>query len=606
MLNHILFDQVEAGFIYIDHTGIIRLFNQAAKQITGIIHGSAVKHPAGKIEPGDIVLLADNLIGGDDGGLTTQHLRSIGIDDATILPGNGLVAIASYQSDKIKPVYQVRRTHLPVGELSVETTHRHTKLRAAIDYGERLLSLQVGDMTYPLSYLISMGHIVILDAKTMDLKFVQAKGYSYRDEAVAQLLAGEPFLAKGDQEISPDPVDQAARDFFGPGPFIDDIKDILDGRVERIVEKNYFLKHRQLMCSLQAVPTSEGVRGVSVNLIDISELGSLLTKRDELIETIEQNVAQLLPPRQVDGEDFQNLHGNSQAMQQVKYFISKAARIKSTVFITGENGTGKTMVAREIHRAQNPDAPFIEVNCGSIPQTLFESELFGYEAGSFTGALKKGKTGFFQLAGEGTIFLDEITEIPPSIQVKLLHVLQDKRFYPIGASQPVTISARVIAATNRDIKQEIALNRFREDLYYRLNVFPIAVPPLRQRMDDIYLLCHAIMQRLQAEYQLSDKKISSSAYHQILNYPWPGNVRELENVLERAMLICEGSTIYPEHLNLDRQRQILNLQEVKEEAEKNAIQTALLQTKDRGRLIEMLGISKSTLYDKLKQYDLEI
>lgn len=601
-----LFDHVNAGFMYIDCFGIIRLFNHQAKKITGIIHGSDSVHPAGQLQPGDIVLLADNSLGGDDGGLDASDLSRIGIRDKTIERGNSLVAIGIFEKKSHKPAYKVFRGSLPSGNICVEQMIKGRKLKATIDFGERLLSLSVDDQEYDLNYLINMGHMLILD-QAMQLKFIQAKGYSYRNETIREILEGQPFLAKGNEEIiRPEPIGRSAETFIGPGEFIDDIKKILCGETDLIKEKYYVLQGRQLLCTLESVKDQINCTGVSVNLIDVSELGSLLKMRDNLIETIERNRITIVPQHFKVLDTIPNIQGNSLAMQEVKYFINKAAKIKSTVFITGENGTGKTMVAREIHNLQHPDEPFIEVNCGSIPQSLFESELFGYTAGSFTGALKQGKEGFFQLAGSGTIFLDEITEIPPSIQGKLLHVLQDKRFYPIGASKPITISARIIAATNRKIPEEISLNRFREDLYYRLNVFPIDIPPLRKRPEDIYALAQAIMKRLQVEYRLGVKILSGGAYQQIINHPWPGNVRELENVLERAMLICEGSTIYPEHLNLEEARQTLHLKEVREAAEKHAIQTALLHTKDRNRLMQLLGVSKSTLYDKIKQYGISV
>ncbi len=606
MITKKLFDQVEAGFVYIDQDGVIQLFNRAAKQITGIIHGSDYIHPSGQIEEGDIVLIADNLLGDDDGGLTSEHLETIGIQDDSIRAGAGIVAIGVFQSKKSKVNYKVFHGSVPRGILSVEKVIGGMSLRATIDYEERLLSIHVGEQVFPLNYLISMGHIVVLDSQTYKVKFIQAKGYSYRGETIRELLEGKIFLAKGDEEITPQPVGNEVTSFFNKGPFVDDVYSLLKGEKHSIKEKNYFLHHRQLLCSLRVAENSNGGKGVCVNMIDVSELGSLLSKRDEIIERIERNLTPILRSSRYTEEDFPSIHGSSMAVQELKYFISKAAKIKSTVFITGENGTGKTMVAREIHRAQTPDKPFIEVNCGSIPQTLFESELFGYVAGSFTGALKEGKVGFFQLAGAGTIFLDEISEIPTSIQVKLLHVLQDKRFYPIGATEPVNISSRIIAATNRNIMEEISSGRFREDLYYRLNVFPITIPPLRYRPEDIYGLTQSILENLRHEYNLSEKKLSGSAYQMILNHSWPGNVRELQNVLERAVLICEGSTIYPEHLYLQEQRQSLRLQEVREEAEKNAIQMALLCTKDRQELMKILGVSKSTLYDKLRLYGLQL
>lgn len=605
-LTRDLLDTIDLGLIYIDGAEKITYFNHAAKVVTGVKHGSQHAHPAGRLEKGDIVLIANVALGGDDGGLAPEDLRLLGIEDTEIELGDALVAIASFGDSSLAPHYRFSRGEHPSGQLQLKLSYKKHSLSAGMNLRERFLSIKVDDQAYEIGYQIDFGHIVILDGKTLQPKFIQAKGYSYRNETIHSLLMGNPFPAKSvDAQDELNVIGQGASEVFGEGPFLSAVRTVLKGEADTIRDQFFLLQKRQLLCSLLALD-SVGKRGVCVHITDVSDLNDLLKKHDAVLETIERSIPdRVAPQRRKISEKFDELQGHSPVMMELKYLITRAATHGSTIFLTGENGTGKTLVAREIHRMSRSGKPFIEVNCGAIPQTLFESELFGYAPGSFTGALRQGKEGFFQLAQDGTIFLDEIAEIPPSVQAKLLHVLQDKRFYPIGADQPITIDARIIAATNRDIRQEILSGNFREDLYYRLNVFPIAIPPLRAREGDIYFLCNRIVPALCERHGLKRKRLSSSAYTTILSYDWPGNVRQLENVLERAVLICESPTIYPEHLNLSLEETApLLLSEVRQLAEKRAMQQALLLTKDRAELAEMLGISLSTLYQKLRDYEL--
>lgn len=604
-LTQMLLDHIDSGLMYIDEEERISYLNRAAKVLTGVIHGSKYSHPAGKVEKGDILLLADVSLGGDDGGLRPEDLHVIGWHEPELETGDSFVAIGSYQNPSFLPKYRFFRGEYPARILSLQMKHRGKKLSAKMDLRDRILTLGVDDVYYDLSYLFNIGHIVILDGKTLEVKFFQAKGYSYRQETIRSILMGEPFLAKKDAQEELDIIGLHARDVFGEGPFLKAVRSLLNGEVHELRDQFFQLHKRQFLCNLTKMD-KEHFQGVSVGISDVSDLGNLLKKHEHMIETIERSIPNLVTPkrRKID-KQLETIQGQSPAMMEVKYLITRAAKHDSNIFLTGENGTGKTVVARAIHKLGRPKRPFIEVNCGAIPQSLFESELFGYAPGSFTGALPQGKEGFFQLAQGGTIFLDEIAEIPPPVQAKLLHVLQDKRFYPIGADQPITIEARVIAATNRNIRNEILAGNFREDLYYRLNVFPIAIPPLRKRQEDIYFLSNRLIRDLCQRHGLSQKRLSHSAYQSVLAYDWPGNVRQLENILERAVLICESSTIYPEHLNLAAQEApVLLLSEVRQLAEKRAMQQALLITKEKEELADMLGISLSTLYQKLRDYQL--
>lgn len=595
-----LADSLEEGLILVDSHERIQVFNRKAKEITGIIYDVNFVHPQGRLEKGDIVLIADNAVGLDDGRLTSQDLEVLGIYDQRIKENSSLLVLATYGG--ARPYYKVFVEDTPVEQLSLEARISGINLRSSILMGAKLLRLEVDEQVYDVSYMHSFGHMVVLSPQGK-LKFAQTKGYSYRKEGIGDLLRGASFQAKGAKGESQGVLSSLAGDLFGQGDFLSSLRDVLEGKKPRIEARLFEIHQRQVVASLARLEIDKEVY-VSINLRDASKLRSLLEERNLILAALEKSL-NLSIKEETSFEGSDKLIGISPRMKEIKYLIGRASAIASNVLITGENGTGKTLVAREIHGIRDQDKPFVEVNCGSIPHTLFESELFGYKGGSFTGALPQGKEGFFDQAQGGTIFLDEISEIPPFIQSKLLHVIQDKKYYPLGSSQPKRLDARIIAASNRKLQREIEEGRFREDLYFRLNVFPIDIPSLRDRRDDLYPLVKHIMDRLAHQLSIVNKEISGSAMKQILNYEWPGNIRELENVLERAMVVCGGDIIYPEHLNIPRiEKRDFSLRGRMEDAERRIFEEVVAITRDKKDMMEMLDISKASLYEKLKKYGL--
>ncbi len=308
-----------------------------------------------------------------------------------------------------------------------------------------------------------------------------------------------------------------------------------------------------------------------------------------------------------------SLIGESAPIKKIRELISHVAKTEATVLITGETGSGKEVIAREIHQNNGKtDAPYIKVNCAAIPDSLLESELFGYEKGAFTGALNKNKPGMFELANGGTILLDEIGEMPLKLQSKLLRVLQEKELRRIGGTKSIKLDARVIASTNQNLFDLIEEKRFREDLYYRLNVVPIHVPPLRDREEDISLLAMHLLESLNEKYK-QKKVIDQTAIVALEQYSWPGNVRELANVIERLIVSDPANTItFDSIVNIlgiksqfeEGMLESMSLKEALEKVEKKMIENALKTYGSTYKAAKALGTSQPTLFRKAKYYNL--
>jgi DNA-binding NtrC family response regulator len=311
--------------------------------------------------------------------------------------------------------------------------------------------------------------------------------------------------------------------------------------------------------------------------------------------------------------DFDSMVGRSSAMKEIFALTKKVAPTNATVLITGESGVGKEVVARLIHsHSLQKDHVFLPLNCSAIPEALLESQLFGHTKGAFTGAVG-AQEGLFQRARGGTIFLDEIGEMPLTLQPKLLRAIEEKEVLPVGATTPVQIDVRILAATNRDLKKEIEASRFREDLYYRLNVIELHIPPLRDRREDIPPLVEYLIHRHNQELKKVYKGVDNATMKLLMSLPWKGNVRELDNVLERAMILGDGEWISPMDLprwEMPEGARVMslsdNLKEAVQAYEKSHIETVLKKTNgDKKSAAELLGLSLSSLYRKLDELDIQ-
>lgn len=347
---------------------------------------------------------------------------------------------------------------------------------------------------------------------------------------------------------------------------------------------------------------------------DLDEL-KLVVKQALLVNHLQEEVTFY---RSEINKRYGQIVGNSQGIQDVCSLIEKVADSSATVLVTGESGTGKEITALSIHQlSSRREKPFVPINCAALPESLLESELFGHEKGAFTGAVAR-KLGRFELAHEGTLFLDEITEMPLSMQVKLLRVLQERQFERVGGNESIKIDVRVIAATNRDPLECIKNGTFREDLYYRLNVLPIYLPPLRERKEDIPLL---VMHFIKKFNPSQEQRMSPDAMGLLMSYEWPGNIRELQNVIERAIILAQGNEIKPHNLPKEIQRTdntkvesnqklIINFPEGGisfDEVEKELILLALEKSQgNQTKAAQLLGITRSALLYRAQKYQIKL
>ncbi|NBI07314.1 sigma 54-interacting transcriptional regulator [Senegalia massiliensis] len=347
---------------------------------------------------------------------------------------------------------------------------------------------------------------------------------------------------------------------------------------------------------------------------DIQQVNSLANKLNVIKNELKYYKKELIKERRAK-YSFENIPSNSDIMNKVKLLAQKSSKSNSTILVVGESGTGKELFAHSIHNASPRKLkPFVKMNCAAIPEDLLESELFGYEEGAFTGSKKGGKIGKFKLADGGTIFLDEIGDMPLNMQAKILRVLQEKELEPIGSNKTHPIDVRVISATNKDLSSMIRKGEFREDLYYRLNVIKLNIPPLRERKEDLDILIDILLEKHKGDVGKYIKGISDGARNVLKTYHWPGNVRQLENVLERAINIVEsGCEIDIPHLpeyirgkNNNNEESSFSLKKAVEITERNTIINALeLTSGNRVHAAKILNISRSSLYEKMDKYKIE-
>jgi len=415
------------------------------------------------------------------------------------------------------------------------------------------------------------------------------------------------------------------------------VKEAINGleALKRLEEENYSLVLLDLkMPGLNGIETLRKIREYDLNLpvIMMSAYGSIaeaveamkLGALDYLIKPFDIEELKIIVERAIKQYElkveniyyreeeekrfnFEEIIGKSNSINRVLEMVKNVSSTPATVLITGESGTGKELIARAIHKnSLRKNGSFVVVNCVAFSPNLLESELFGHEKGSFTGAVAR-RIGRFEMANGGTIFLDEIGEMDLSIQTKLLRILQEKEFERVGSSKSIKVDVRILSATNKDLKKEVEERRFREDLFYRINVFNIDVPPLRERKEDISLIVEHFIGKYNKILNKKVKKVSTKALELMLDYNYPGNIRELENIIERSMIMAKDEIIDETYFSFINNEGYLEKKGSLKEAEKELIIKYLIQNKgNRTKTAELLGISRRSLLDKIKKYQLNL
>ncbi len=567
------------AIVAINNNGIIEIFNNAAAQIVGV-----------------------------------EKNRAIGSSIREILPYSGLLDVVKSGKAEIAKKLKI--------DNKIVISNRNPLIKNDEIIGAVGIFQDISDLTSiseELKYSQNLNRELdgIIEAISDGIYITDGKGYTTRINSTYEKISG----IKGEQVIG-----RHMKDLVDEGYYSESVT------LHVLKEKKPVTITHEIRTGIEVMVTGTPVFDEEGNIIrvvtTVRDMKKLSKMRKELDETKKlkaryYNELEILREQQLEMDD---IVIESSKMKDIVELAIRLGHFNSTVLITGESGVGKEIVAKIIHRAGHFDeskGSFIKINCGAIPESLLESELFGYEKGAFTGAKKQGKPGLFELAEDGTLLLDEIGELPLSLQVKLLRALQEREIYRIGGTEPIKINTRIIAATNKELKKQIKKGKFREDLYYRLNVVPINVPPLRSRKKEIIPMIHHFLLKYNKKFN-TNKKLALNLLKFFENYKWPGNVRQLENTIERLIVTVRDEVITIEHLHSEFSSEItinefnqgkffdnsivishdFNIKKAVANLEKKLLKKAKEKATTTRKMASLLGVSQPTVVRKLKKYNL--
>ena len=606
-------DNISEGIIIVDIEGIIRIHNKKAREIFGILKPELIGHENGAIKDGDYVFIVDNKLGKDDGNLSSEDLKKIGIYDNAIEQGDSILCFGIYgeqsSNKKSNCYYKVVRPENQSGEVTLQGVYKNISYELKISYLLKTLSIKINDISYDLNYKNVIGHIVVL--REGKLIFYQSNGYTARNENLKQILYGKCFSEKGRNAKAFEPIGKSLFDVYEKNQEMIDFFETATGEGPVVINEFMNINGIPTLSSIVPIYKNNKKIGAMLKVEDITELRKVTEERNVLFDNLKE--AERLLENEKIMEKFKEFTGVSAHIKSIKELAYKSSKTSSSVLILGESGTGKSILAKEIHSlSERNNCEFVHINCASLPEGLLESELFGYEGGAFTSSKKQGKIGLLELAHGGTLFLDEIGEISLQTQAKLLNFLQFKKFYRVGGVVEKTVDTRIICATNKDLEKAIEEGRFREDLYYRINIIPIFIEPLRNRLEDIPVLVDMILPKIVKKLNKEKVTITSGAMRKLMNYPWYGNIRELENILEREISLSDTNIIYSKNFMLNDAEKDKNLitgtlKHNLEKYEGEIILQCLKSNKGDVKLtMEELGIGKTNFYEKIKKYNINL
>lgn len=593
-----IIENISEGIIAIDGEQRISNINKKAKEIFGISFRYDIGHPGGSINNGDILIIGDNSIGLDDGGMKSEDLTGLGVEE-DIPEKAAFVYIGILGGVN---TYRYSQFYLD-NTLSLSKNIYGRDINVSINFSLKCIEIKIDRDTYPFNYIKGAGHLVVLDGETFKLKFYQSKGFTFRGEDLKGVLNGKQFMEKIPGKITDvDVIGENILEVLNPSESINNLIECSKGFKIKYINKYDDINGRPVRCSIYQLKGIKMPAGAFLKFEDMSAFKEIMEEKESVVKKmmeIEDSV----------NDPFNPLVGESMEIKRIKEYSKKAALSFSNILILGESGTGKSILAKMIHnygsRSQNR---FVEINCGALSESLLESELFGYVPGAFTGAAREGKKGLIEYADGGTLFLDEISEMSVGTQVKLLHVIQNRKFIPVGGTEEIHIDVRFICASNRDLGKMVEERKFREDLYYRINVMPIVMAPLRDRKEDLKDLITSIMKKICRREKINPKQLTDDAHGKLFSYDFPGNVRELENILERGLNISDGDYISAEDIILRSKGRMTGntLREAVEDTERRAILRSLKRFNgDKTLAMKELDIKKTAFYEKLRRYEIK-
>lgn len=583
---------MDLGFFAINNKGNVVLLNDEVLKYTKDDNREVRWYGKGNIENGDLVLYFGKNAAGCIG---ENRLDTIPIHD-----GEWNIVLFRYENKDCFPL--VKRLEFknvkPSEQTLMDVIFSEEHICAELSEDETV-RMSISEYEYRRK-LDELGEGLLMLVRRGRVRYFSRPGATVQN--IREILKGETF--KG--YIEGKPIDKA--------------ENLFDSNVLRAVKALADMEENSIaFCSVNGrvaavskpsidLSMAEGISAI-YTIGDEKEYLEVIKEKTQIYDYLFHNDEIKIGNNELSCEA--RLRGSGKNIEEINRNLEKVCRKNVTIVLTGESGTGKTFLAKEIHKnSRRADGPFVNVNCAAIAYNLIESELFGYEDGAFTGAKKGGKVGYFELAKGGTLFLDEISELPLLLQGKLLEVLQEGTFYRVGGVKKIRTDVRLIVATNRNLERMVKEGQFREDLYYRISVFPIKLPPLRERIEDMYSIIEDTLPGICQRLEIEPLMLTDGALQKMKQYNWPGNIRELENVLEKAAVVSEGSFICAEDVNLENSvagNQIArNLKEKLRGYEKELIQAAFEQFSGNRKLVaEYLGISKTNLFEKVHQYGID-
>ncbi|WP_459129787.1 sigma 54-interacting transcriptional regulator [Guggenheimella bovis] len=592
---NLLEDIMTEGLICIDNQGIIQLYSDKAKEIFGIKTRNTVTHPPGKIQPKDLVIMIDYAFSLDDGALTSDDLSILGIHEPKLEANDLFFAVGLYKSYEHTPFYRVvKPEELKSYQYNVIFQGQRISLEA--DTKEKHLTIKVNDQSYSMNYIHSLGFIVILDGNTFELKFCQDNGYTAREESIGDLLREKSFLGKGPEYSDFTVIGKSLDKVHHSESMIQKFLDAARGKEAPFKEQFEIINGVPTICSSYHITVDGKIVGAALKVEDISKVRQVIEERNNLIEELDVANRRLFEHRVLDS-CFPKLVGTSKSIQDIKRLALRASESDLPVFLSGESGTGKSLIASLIHKASGrKNDPFIHIYCGSRDERELTEELFG----------SKNQMSAIERAQSGTLFLDEIEALTDAMQFRLFRILEEGTFRSfIGTEKKNRL--RLITATKKNLEKEILAGNFRDDLYYKIHILPIWLSPLRDRKEDLRDLTNEFLK------SYPKKQMTTEAFHMLLNYDWPGNIRELENIIIRSALFSTNNLIFSKDLQVQLMPQpevSLSKRSFREEMEafeKQLLENALYRAKgDKKLAMEELKLSKTTFYEKLRRFSIEV